>query len=135
MGVFSAKQNMVRALAIVIPAIMFSSFYMKTLTPFLLSLVFAWALAWVFARYVKLQDHAVYSAVLVLVLDYCYASYKAFMALVVQGLPVLANLHKVFLASGVFALLSFGVLLPAWLIFFGLDQWIIKAIKTKKIAL
>lgn len=131
----TAKQNLVRALAVIIPAVMLASFYMKTPLPLIIALLFSWVLAWVFAQYVEIHNDALYSAVLIVVLCYCFASYRSFMALLVQGVPLLPNLYKVFIASGVYALLSFGVLLPAWLIFFGLDHFAVKAIRNKQITI
>ncbi len=128
------NQNMIRALAVIIPAIMLGSFYVKAAIPLLIAVVFSWVVAWLFAQYVDIQNEALYSAVLIVVLCYCFASYRAFLALLIQGVHILPNLYKVFIASGVYALLSFGVLLPAWLIFFGLDHFVVKLIRTKKIA-
>ena len=133
MDKFNYKQNAVRALAVLLPAIMLGSFYVKAALPLLIAVLFSLVVAWLFAQYVEVQNQALYSAILILVLCYCFASYRAFLALLIQGVAVLPNLYKVFIASGVYALLSFGVLLPAWLIFFGLDHFFIKLIRTNKV--
>ena len=127
------KQNLVRALAVIIPAIMLGSFYVKAAIPLLIAVVFSWVVAWLFAQYVEINNEALYSAILIIVLCYCFAFYRAFLALLIQGVHILPNLYKVFIASGVYSLLSFGVLLPAWLIFFGLDHLLVKLIRGRKI--
>ncbi len=130
----NAKKNTVRALAIVIPAIILGTFYLQgQIIPTVLSVLFAWILAWLFAQYIEMDNRPLYSAIVIVVFSYCLSIERTSLAQLQFGQPLLGNLYHIFTASSFFVVMTVGLLIPSWLIFFGLDHFLCKAIKSRLI--
>lgn len=130
---FSLKQNFVRASAIIIPSILFGSFFLhqEPHAYLILGTVISYFIAFVILHYGKLQNRWGYTLIATLIACYAHAILRTLLELARQGQPISEHFYSLFVASGVLTVVGMGLTLPAWLIFVGLDYFACRMLTRK----
>ncbi len=119
------KFSFIRALGVIIPAIMVGSVLLKSTYPIILGTLISYIFAFCISYWTTLHRFG-YTVVAILVSSYTFSCIKVASSLIKGGGEILPNFYKIFLASGLLSVVMVGVLVPAWLIFLGIDYLLTK---------
>ncbi len=122
---------MIRALAVLLPALLFGSFLLKTAPKVAFGLVVAWVIAFLISEYVKIGRFG-YTLLTAVCVGYLFSIVKTITTMMAKGENAFAHLYEVFIASGIMSVIFLGLLIPAWALFYFLDIMICNALSQKK---
>lgn len=125
------KQNFARASAILIPSILFASFFLhqEAHAYLVLGVVISYFIAFVILQYGKFQNRWGYTVVASLASCYADVVLRTFLELLRQNQPLLVHWYALFISSGMLTVVGIGFTLPCWLIFVGLDYLACKVLR------
>ena len=118
------KHNMVRATAVIIPALLVYAIWMDSFFSVLVAGVFAWGLNYLTLRRFQLPRRRFYTAIMMLVITVCYALYDVILSMPNGPHNLWFYIQQVVLHTSAFTLMSFLLAIPAWLLFWGIDHYL-----------
>ena len=125
------KQKMLRATAVIIPALMVYAIWMDGFFSVLAATAFAWGLNYLTLRRFQVPNRRLYTALLMLALTVCYALYDVLLSMPTGPHNLWFYIKQIVLHTSAFTLMSFLLAIPAWLLFWGIDHYLCEYLKGK----
>lgn len=121
---FKDKLKMTRACAVILPALLLCAIWMDSWYSVLLAVAFAWLACYTFLLKFCLRHCWLYTLVMTFIITFFYSAYDSLLSLSGQSYSLVFYLDQIFVRSGLFTMMSFGLALPAWLLFWGIDHYL-----------
>lgn len=130
---FSKEENMVRALAVLVPALILNFIWPDGFIAGVIKIIFAWMITFLFLQRLSLKNSWIFTAILSLFLTFCYATYDTILNLAQTNITSLHNFFvNILMNAAIYTVLSFFLTLPAWLLFWGLDFYLCRHIHRRR---
>lgn len=121
---FKHKYKMIRAGAVILPALLLCAIWMDSWYSVVLAVVFAWLACYAFLLKFCLRNCWIYTLIMTFIITFFYSIYDSLLSVAGQSYSFLFLLDQIFVRSGLFTVMSFALAIPAWLLFWGIDHYL-----------